>query len=357
MKQIKPILGKLYRSAQFFNEMERTDYIRLDGNESVDGLPEDFVKNTLGEITAKQLAAYPNPRRCTEAVADYLGVKREEILLTNGSDAAIKMLFEVYVNAGDRVIIAAPCFEMYEVYCHMHGAEPVILNYGEDFEFPYDAYLSELQKGAKLAIITNPNNPTGTVLPEDALLDIISAAEKKDVLLMIDEAYYWIYEKTIVPQIKKHNNLVVLRTFSKILAIAGLRLGVAIANEDLITDLKKVTPPAGVNTIALLFGEKIIKDKSLIKKLIDTFKVDKGYLISRLQENNIPYVNTDSNYVLIKLKVENPKKILDRFKDKGVLVSYKMNQYLRVNIGSKKYMDAFIDAYKEIVISRTTSGL
>lgn len=348
MKQIKTTLKKLYRSAQFFNETERTDFIRLDGNESVDGLPEAFVREILSGITSNQLATYPNPRRCTEAVAKYLGVDREEVLLTNGSDAAIKMLFEVYVNEGDRVIIASPTFEMYEVYCRMYGAIPVTLSYGEGFVFPYGEYLDEIKKGAKLAILTNPNNPTGTVMSQNELVKLIEAAEENDVLMMVDEAYYWIYDKTVTGLIDKFRNLVILRTFSKILGIAGLRLGMAISNKDLILDLKKVAPSAGVNVLALLFGEKIIDNQMLISKLISDFRREKEYLISRLEQNYIPYIATDSNYVLIKVDDKNIQEVLAEFKDKGILVSFKMNKYLRVNVGHEEYMDAFVKAYKEI---------
>lgn len=349
MKQIKPVLKKLYRSAQFFNKTERVDYIRLDGNESVDGLPEEFVRDVLGSITPSQLAAYPNPRKCTEAVANYLGVNRENVILTNGSDAAIKMIFEVYIDENDKVIIASPAFEMYEVYCKMHGGNAVIVRYDENFEFPFSEYMAEIEKGAKLAIITNPNNPTGTVLKEDEILKIVEAAEKNDVLLMIDEAYYWIYNKTIINYISQYSNLIVLRTFSKILGIAGLRLGMAVANEDVILDMKKVAPPAGVNVIALLFGEKIIGNPSLMEKLLSDFKREKAYLISKLRENLIPYIDTRSNYVLIETDVKDYKVLLSKFKDKGILISFKMGKYLRINVGKECYMDRFIEAYKEIL--------
>lgn len=344
MKQIKPVLQKLYRSAQFFDETDRTQYVRMDTNESVDGLPEDFVKETLGKVTPTMLATYPNPKKCTEAIASYLGVKREKVLLTNGSDAAIKMFFEVYINEGDRVIIASPAFEMYEVYCKMYGAVPVNVNYKEDFAFPREEYMQELKKGAKLAIITNPNNPTGTALDEKSVREILDIAKKQDTLVMIDEAYYWIYDKTMLSLLEDYHNMLLLRTFSKILGLAGIRLGVAVADEEMIQDLKKVALSAGVNTLALLFGEELIKRPDLIDKLVSDFKREKNYFKEQLEKNSIEYLDTDANYLLLPFDGD-PVNVKNELKKEGILVAFKMNKYLRVNIGNEILIDKFITAY------------
>lgn len=344
MKQIKHILQKLYRSAQFFNEMDRTKYIRMDGNESVDGLPKEFVDQVIKKITPELLAAYPNPKNCTEAVAKYLGLDREKVFLTNGSDAAIKMFFEVYVEENDRVIIASPAFEMYEVYCNMYGAIPVNTSYINTFEFPLESYITEIKNGAKLAIITNPNNPNGAVLDEKSIRNILDAAKKQDTLVMVDEAYFWIYDKTMLHLLAEYPNMFILRTFSKILGLAGVRLGCMIANEEMIADVKKVAAPAGVNTIALLFGEELIKRPDIINGLVSDFKREKDYFKNALEEKNIKYIDTFSNYLLIPI-FGDPKELMQGLKDDGVLVSYKMGKYLRVNIGKEEFIDKFVNSY------------
>lgn len=348
MEQIKPVLKKLYRSAQFFNEIDRTQYIRMDGNESVDGLPAEFVQDVLNNITPKMLAAYPNPKKCTEAVARYLKVPRERVFLTNGSDAAIKMFFEVYVSENDRVVIASPSFEMYEVYCNMYGAEAINVPYDDRFAFPLEDYLNEIKKGAKLAIITNPNNPTGTTIEEDVIRRILETARQLDTLVMIDEAYYWIYGNTMLHLITEYPNMVLLRTFSKILGLAGIRLGFAVAQEDMIQDLKKVAPPAGVNVVALSFGERIMNTPELIEELVKTHNSEKQYFKRQLEKNGIDFLDTESNYVLIPLK-KDPTTVLEKLKSRGILVAYKMQKYLRVNIGNECAIDKFIAEYKKIL--------
>lgn len=344
MDQLKDTLKKLYRSTQFFNEIDRTKYIRMDGNESVDGLPESFVQDTLKKVTPSMLAAYPNPKSCTEGFAEYIGVSREKILLTNGSDAAIKMFYEAYVEQGDRVIIATPAFEMYEVYCNMYGATPIHVDYSDDFVFPIEAYIKEIENGAKAAFITNPNNPNGVVIDERLIRRILDSAQAKDVLIILDEAYYWIYDQTMIHLLKEYSNLIVLRTFSKILGLAGLRLGCVIASEDIILDIKKVAPPAGVNVIALLFGEELIKRPDLIENLILDFNREKEYFKFRLNECGITFIDTYSNYLLIPVDGD-PKNKISYLRDQGILVAYKMNRYIRVNIGNESLIDRFVDAY------------
>lgn len=344
MEQLKPCLKKLERTNQFFNEIDRTQYIRMDGNESIDGLPGEFVKRVLDKITPEMLATYPNPKRCIEAIANYLNVDREQVLVTNGSDAAIKLFFETYVGETDNVVIASPAFEMYEVYCNMHGANAINVKYNENFEFPLQDYIEKISNGAKLAIITNPNNPTGSVIDRSTIREILDAAKKHNALVMIDEAYHWIYSDTALSLISEYKNLVILRTFSKLLGLAGVRLGFAVANVDMVSDIKKVVPPAGVNTIALLFGEEIMNTPDLIDGLIRSFHEEKSYMKERLKGMGIKFVDTESNYILIPMDRSKAQTVIGNLKDKGILVAYKMNRYLRVNVGNKESVDRFFSA-------------
>ncbi len=348
MKQLKHVLRNLHRTSQFFNEMDRTRFIRMDGNESVDGLPQDFVKGVLNKITPAMLAAYPNPKKCTEAVAEFLNVDREQVLMTNGSDAAIKLFFETYMEENDRVVIASPAFEMYEVYCNMFGAEAVNIQYGEGFAFPMGAYIAAIEQGAKLAIITNPNNPTGSAMSLSSIEKILEIATKNDVLVMIDEAYHWIYPETALPLLDRYPNMILLRTFSKILGLAGIRLGFAVASKEMISDIKKVTPPAGVNAVALLFGEEIMRRPEFLDGIVSSFKREKRYMKERLNEEGIQFIDTESNFILIPVQ-KDVETIISRLREQGILVAFKMNKYLRVNIGNEEVTEKLISCVKPLI--------
>lgn len=348
MKQLKANYKNVFRTAQYFNELDRTQYIRMDGNESIDGLPKDFVKKVLAEIDSNYLATYPNTKKCTEAVAEYLGLDRENVLMTNGSDSALKMIFEIYVDNDDRVLMTNPTFEMYGVYTSMYGANCVRIEYDDAFEFPYEEYVAELKKGAKLAIIVNPNNPTGSVLNYYRLIELIEIAEAQGTIVIVDEAYFWFYDKTVTDKIKSYNNLIVLRTFSKIMGLAGIRLGFVAANEEIINDIKKVAPAAAVNTVALKFGEHLMKETAVIESLVADYKKNKQYLLEQLSKYGIQYLNTEANFVLIPCDAD-LKMVYEQFKEEKILIACRFGKYIRINIGNPSVTDEFIKAYNKIL--------
>ncbi len=348
MKQLKENYRKFNRTAQYFDELERDKYIRMDGNESIDGLPSEFVEEVLKEIDANCLATYPNPKKCAEYIAEWVNVPRECILVTNGSSYAIKMIFELYADNGDRIIMTNPTFEMYGVYAAMYGACPVKVDYGDDFVFPYEHYLKEIKDGAKIAVIVNPDNPTGSVLEQEKLINLIEVAKEKDTIVIVDEAYFGYYDRTIIDRILMYDNLIVLRTFSKIMGLAGIRLGFIAANEKIIKDVKQISSPMDGNVIALKFCERLLQRKDILEKLFADFKREKKYLEKQLADNFISYVKTESNYVLIPCD-KDLKQIYKAFKNEGILVACRFNKYIRINVGNERVTDEFIRVYKKVI--------
>lgn len=352
MEQLKETYRQVIRTANYFSDLNRTQYIRMDGNESIDGLPEEFVKDVLSEIDSNYLATYPNQKQCTEAIANKVNIPKENIFVTNGSDRAIKMIFEVYVDKNDRVIMTNPTFEMYGVYVTMYGAKPVKVDYEigdqKEFEFPFEKYMAEIKKGAKMAVIVNPDNPTGAVIEPDQLIQLLDYAEKSNILVVVDEAYYGFYDISVIRKILQYKNLIVLRTFSKIMGLAGVRLGFLAANEDIIYDVKRIAAPAAVSTIALKFGEKLMKRSEVLEQLFSNYKREKEYLERKLSENNIPYVNSHANFLLIPCKGD-LKAVYEAFKENGILIACKLDRYIRINIGNEQVTDEFIRVYRKVV--------
>ena len=352
MEQLKDTYKQVIRTAVYFGDLDRTQYIRMDGNESIDGLPEEFVKDVLSEIDSNYLATYPNPKQCTEAIADRLNIPRENVLVTNGSERAIKMIFEVYVDRNDRVIMTNPSFEMYAVHTIMYGAKPIKVDYemndGREFEFPFDKYMEEIKQGAKMAIIVNPDNPTGAIIEPDKLIQLLEYTKKTNTLVIVDEAYYGFYDLSIIEKILQYNNLIVLRTFSKIMGLAGVRLGFMAANEDIIYDVKRIANPAAASTIALKFGEKLMRRPDILDKLFSDYRREKKYLEKRLSENNILYVNSHANFLLIPCE-KDLKEVYEAFKENGILIACRFNKYIRINIGNEQVTDEFIRVYKKVM--------
>lgn len=355
MEQLKDTYRHVVRTANYFSDLDRTQYIRMDGNESIDGLPEEFVKDVLSEIDSNYLATYPNQKQCTEAIAERLGIPRENIFVTNGSDGAIKMIFEIYVDKGDRVIMTNPTFEMYGVYASMYGANSIQVEYEKgderEFKFPFDKYMEEINQGAKMAIIVNPDNPTGAIIKPDQLIQLLDHAKKMNTLVIVDEAYYGFYDKSVISEILQYNNLIVLRTFSKILGLAGVRLGFLAANEEIVYDVKRIAAPAAVSSISLKFGEKLMQRIDILNQLFCNYKREKEYLERKLSENDILYVNSQANFLLIPYEGD-MKAVYESFKENGILIACKMNKYIRINVGNEYVTDEFIRVYKKVLSKR-----
>ncbi len=347
MPGIKKYLKDLYRTKP--SEKTRRGYLRLDMNESVSGLPEDFLKDVFSRIDSEFLATYPEYRRLEEKIALHNNLKPENICLSNGSDAAIKYIFDAYINSGDKILITDPTFAMYPVYCAMFNANPIIVEYKSDLTFPEGDFLKKISLGIKLLVIINPNNPAGSVIEPDSILSILKKAADNDILVIIDEAYFYFYPHTVIEQVKEYENLIVLRTFSKFFGIASARLGYAAACPEIIGNITKVRPTYDINGIAALLGEKLIDNVDIIQNVVTSLHEGKKYLIEKLSAENIEHKEGCANFMLIKCN-DRVNEITRKLAEKNILVSNGFKQtflkdYIRVTLGKKVIMEQFWQAF------------
>jgi histidinol-phosphate aminotransferase len=334
----------------------RKEYLRLDMNESASGLPLDLVKKTMAKVTSGQLAMYPEYDGLVRAVARHDGIKPENICLSNGSDGAIKQIFDAYVSPGDRVVLTDPTFAMYPVYVKMFRAKPVIVGYGDSFDFPFDAFMKALVPGVRLAVLVDPNNPMGSVIPPAQMQKIIRKAAKANILLVIDEAYHYFYPVTAIKQITRFNNLIVLRTFSKLCGMANLRLGYAAASADIISVLKKVQPTFDVNGVAILMAEKLFASPGVMSRAIKSVMRGKSYLCRKLAAAGIKYREGHANFVLIECSGR-VDEVIKKLEKKGILVHGGFRQeilkrFIRVTVADTKTMQLFWKAFCGVLQGR-----
>jgi histidinol-phosphate aminotransferase len=350
MPEAKPHLINLYRTNP--TEKGRKGCLRLDMNEGVPGLPEDFVQEALAEISSEMLAAYPEYRTLQESLARYNRVLPENITLSNGSDAAIKYIFDAYITRGDKVLLTDPTFAMYPVYCQMFEAEPVMMGYHANFSFPLDDFASQIGNSMKLAVVVNPNNPTGVALEPQKLVELISEADRCNVLIIVDEAYYYFYPETVAGLIHDFRNLIVLRTFSKLLGLAGARLGYAMASKEISENLRKVKPTFDVNGIAVILGQRILDNPQIISRLIADTNAGKQYLLEKLAGRGIEHLGSQANFVLIKCN-DRVTAIKNKLAENHILVgggfaNPLLQDYIRVTVGHPKLMERFWEPFDAI---------
>ncbi len=341
--EIKKHLGGLVRTG--FEKYPREEFLRLDMNENPAGLPQGFVRRVLKQARPEYIAMYPQYRLLQDHLARANKLSAANICLTNGSDAAIKYIFDAYISAGDKVLVTDPTFAMYPVYSRMQNGRIIAIEYERDFSFPFRRFMQAITSQIKLAVVVNPHNPTGSVIPAPQLMAMIKRARAKGVLLAVDEAYFYYYPGSVIRQVKYHPNLLVLRTFSKLCGMAALRLGFAAAHPSIIEALVKVKPTFDVNGIAILFARELLKSPQVLRKMLADFKAAKEYTLKRLRGADIAYRCGHANFILIDCGFA-AGQISRQLAERKILVAGGFQQsflqdYIRVTIGSMPAMQEF----------------
>ncbi len=339
-------------TTRIFPGQGRYGYYRYDMNENPEGLPKQFVNSVLSEITPEFLATYPEPDKFLNKYADFIGAKYENILTTNGSDMAIRYLLETFGESGKEVVTVSPSFEMYWVNCSILGLKHVPVAYEADLTIKIEKILDAISENTRIVVLLNPNNPVGNVYTEEELWKVITKANEVGAIVIIDEAYHYFYDKTFIKYALEGNNVIVLRTFSKLMSIAALRLGIIISNSEIIHYVKNARLTFDANSIALLFAERILDDTELINKLIAIEKEGKDYVLKQLREygywckdcmGNFIFVKPNHNAKEVAKCLEVEKKVLVHPYSSGIL-----KDYIRVSVGSKNAMQIFLEAFLEI---------
>ena len=309
----------------------------------------------LSVLSPYDFVAYGELEPFYYKVADWLNVSRENILLTSGSDAGIKSLYETFIEPNDEVLISLPNYAMFSVYAKMFGAKEIPHLYENNLELNVDKFCKN-QSQTKLVIVSNPSH-TGKVLDESDIILIIKTAEIHNALIVIDEAYFHFYSKTMVKYILKFKNLIVTRTFSKALGLASIRIGVLIGNKNIIKELYKVKLVHEITGVAAKIGMYMMNNKKIIDNYVNEVNDGKLFLYEEMRALGFQIFTTESNFLYFKTS-ENVKahllcKYLESHKIyiKGPFTNKPFDNHLRVTIGSKKQMILFCNKIREFLKS------
>lgn len=345
---VNPYLEKIHRVK---DHEDRRDFIRLDMNENPVGLPEAFVQEVLSTITAETIASYPRKDALIALIAEREGVGVENITLTNGSDEGIKLLYETFTHEGANVVMVTPTFEMYRIYAEMFGVEGKTIPYGEDFVITAKQIIDTMDENTDMVVLLNPNSPIGGVYSDEEFCQIIEKANECDAIVCIDEAYYPFGVSTKVELTKKYDNVLVLRTFSKLFSMAGVRIGYVIGDKMPIFYMENAEGSYNVNTVGILFAEAILKKPEIIQQLLETEKEGKSYLTKQLETNGYEYYGQYGNYILIKTKKE-ANDVAAQLRVYNILIKTYGNallkDWIRVTTADKKTMKTFWEAFAKV---------
>lgn len=349
MYYVDPMIRNFLRTNQ---PQGREKFIRLDQNENPDGVPEWLFNSVIKKITPQFLSLYPEDLVLTEKYAYKYNLKKENVTLTDGSVVAMGYVIKVFGQPGKKMICATPTFGMYKVYADMQRIETVFVHYNDDFTFDIQKILEQIDSDTTIVSLVNPNMPVGNVYSENEILAVIEKAKKHNAIVIIDEAYYYFYNKTSLDLVNSYDNVIILRTFSKMFSLPALRLGVIISSKENIQYINNYKPHYTVNSVALLFGEEIIDNlDKVISELSTKFFSGKNYLLQALREKQYKFINTDGCFICIYPKYKSAEIITDELKKKGILIFCGKGDsagLLRVTIWDKKYMKMFMEALVEI---------
>lgn len=335
-----------------FPEQGRYEYYRYDMNENPEGLPKEFVDSVLKNITPEFLSVYPEPDRFLKKYAEFIDMSFENVTATNGSDMAIRYLLETFGERGKSVVTVSPSFEMYWVNCSILGYKHVPVAYEKDFTIKIENILAAVNEETRIIVLLNPNNPIGNVYTEKELQKVITKAKSVGAVVIIDEAYHYFYDKTFLNYVKQNDNVIILRTFSKLFSIAACRLGVIIGTPEIINYVRNAKLTFDVNAVALLFGEKLLEHPDIIRNLIETEKKGKEYVLAELRNHGYECRDCRGNFIFVKPRHDAVSVAKELAGKKNVLVHAYNNEflkdYIRVSVGSVKAMRIFLDAFFDI---------
>jgi histidinol-phosphate aminotransferase len=320
--------------------------LRLDFNENTAGCSPRVLAR-LRELTAEEIACYPEREPIEALVAHHFGIEPNELLLTNGVDEAIHLLCETCLQPGDEALIVVPTFAMYEISTAATGARVITVPTGASFQFPASDLLSQVTPRTRLIAIANPNNPTGRVAAPVSLLEIARCAPHAAIL--IDEAYFEFYGKTLLG--RGVPNLFVARTFSKAYGLAGLRIGVLTGNAAHIPLVSKVSSPYNVNGLALACLPAALADQDYVNNYVSQVRQGREELQRELGQWGIRYWTSQANFVLASLgplKAE----FVQSMRARGILVRDRSNDHgcegcVRITVGTAEHTARLLRALRE----------
>jgi len=314
-------------------------------------MPSKKAMKKAGEA-AKKLQLYPDPEASllTKMVAENLGVAKDEVLLTNGSDEILNFAFIAFCDKDHVAVFPNISYGFYKVFAEINGVPYSEIELRDDFTINTDDYIGI----NKTIFIANPNAPTGIALSLEEIEKIVSS--NPDNVVVIDEAYVDFGAKSAVSLIDKYDNLLVTQTFSKSRSMAGARLGFGVGNKELIRDLNTIkysTNPYNINSMTMGAGIGCMSDekytKANCKKIIEA----REYTMDGLKKLGFEMTDSMTNFVFAKHPQISGEKIYAELKERGILVRHfgaeKIKDYNRITIGTKKQMTVLLDTLKKIL--------
>lgn len=334
-----------------YEPISGTYQIRLDANESFLKVPESIEKEMVEALKNTALNRYPNPMApgLVKGFAKYFKVNPDCVTAGNGSDEIISVIMNAFLQKGDKILTLEPDFSMYRFYAEIAECESVKYQKNENLDIDIDDVISLANREkVRIVIFSNPCNPTSRIVTKEDCRKLITST---DALVVLDEAYMdFDGNESLLGEFEHYDNLIILKTCSKALGSAALRLGFAVANKTLTNVIRAVKSPYNVNSVSQALGTVLFSHPDYIDECIETVVNSRKELyfeVVKIKSDRIEKVyETHTNFVF--LKVKNAKEVFEKMKEKSIIIR-NMGDYLRITAGTKEENQKMLEALKNVL--------
>jgi histidinol-phosphate aminotransferase len=329
---------------------DRRGKLRLDMNESLAGCS-PRVRAALRRLDSPALSMYPEKGIAASRIAPFFGVHADELVLTGGIDDALRLIADVFLERGRSVLLVEPTFPMYRFYAEQREARIRTLRCDEQMQFPMRNVLRALRDAPAVLFLANPNNPTGALLDEKALAQIVNTAAR--TLVVVDEAYFEFSGVTVLSWIRRRKNLVIARTFSKASGLAGLRIGCLFARRDTAKILRRAQAPFPLGVAPLVAAEAALRDPEFVRRAVDQIIRGRKILEAGLHGFGVRVFPSAANFVLADFGARAPE-IIAALARRRILIRDQSSSvgrvgFARITAGSPAQMRRFLRELAQII--------
>ncbi|MBC8180571.1 histidinol-phosphate transaminase [candidate division KSB1 bacterium] len=327
--------------------------VKLNQNESPYDVPEQLKKEILERLAKTEWNRYceNRPSGLINAISDFIKFPTEGIVAGNASNEIIQAVFAGLCRQGDNIVVITPGFSVYPRLAQIYEIDVTsvpLLNY---FEFDVPGII-EAAKDAKMVILPSPNNPTGTSISID---DVIQITENINGIFVLDEAYIEFHQKTAQEYVHKYENLVIIRTFSKAFSLAGLRLGYLLAQPHIAKELEKAKLPFSVGIFQQIAGEVLMRNYPIIKENVDVIIEEREKLFEQVSNlSNVQPIPSSANFFIFSLDGFDAEHTYEYFYKNGILLRHfgdeRLKDYVRVTVGKPEENEKFLTVLKNLVL-------
>ena len=315
----------------------------VDKNENSDEFIGALNLSYLNKIDKNLIFAYPDLGKLYLLLSKNLKINYKNILLTNGADGAIKLVFDTFNKKKKFTVLRfEPSFAMYKIYSKIYSTKEIVINFKKKIDKPeidYNQIIIKIQKlKPDLLLIANPNSPTGTIINKKKMLGLIRTANKNKCKILLDEAYYPYSKTTLINEINNYKNLIVVRSL-KAFGLSGLRVGYLVSNKNFVEKVSSYRHLYEINSIGAFLFLELLKNYTKVKKSISNLLLARNYFIKELNKRNIKFLKSFGNFTHIKIE-KNRDKILN-FISKKIYIRENeehpsLKGYSRISFTTKK---------------------